>query len=187
MPIGRHEPGQAKGTDLKGAIAILVDEAATALEESFHDLTDEQFWGFPLEGRHNIVTMVEHCIDSLDLYGCEVQAGEPVLQHEERFDIWRYSPQDVREKMTDLPGVPQTLGRLRTVAATAKKILAEQTSESLLAGRPGSWWTDEFGKTAADAYMRMTMHFMAHVRQIWLMRGLMGLTDKDGWPEQHWA
>ena len=29
-------------------------------------------------------------------------------------------------------------------------------------------------------------HTMAHVRQIWLMRGAMGLTDKDGWPVQHW-
>lgn len=187
MTIGRHKPKLAEKTDLKGAIAILIDEAATALEESFHDLTDEQFWSFPLAGRHNIVTIVEHCIDSLDVYGCEVQAGEGVLAHEERFDIWHHSPEDVREKMTDLPSVEAVLERLRTVAAAAGKILAEQTAESLSAGRPGTWWTDEFGKTAADAYMRVTMHFMAHVRQIWLMRGLMGLTDKDGWPEQHWA
>ena len=185
--IGRHKPKLAEKTDLKGAIAILIDEAATALEESFHDLTDEQFWSFSIEGRHNIVTIVEHCIDSLDVYGCEVQAGEGVLAHEERFDIWHHSPEDVREKMTDLPSVEAVLERLRTVAAAAGKILAEQTAESLSAGRPGTWWTDEFGKTAADAYMRVTMHFMAHVRQIWLMRGVMGLTDKAGWPEQHWA
>ncbi len=187
MTIGRHEPGQAKGTDLKGAIVILLDEALTALEESFHDLTDEQFWAFPIEGRHNIVTIVEHCIDSLDLYGCEVQAGEPVLQHEERFDIWNHSPEQLRDKMADLPGVADVVERLRAIAATARKILDGQEAGVLQSLRPGTWWADQAERTCLDAYMRVTMHVMSHVRQIWLMRGAMGLTDKDGWPEQHWA
>ena len=43
MVIGRLQPGQAKNTDLKGAIAIGLDEALTALEESFFDLTDERY------------------------------------------------------------------------------------------------------------------------------------------------
>ena len=187
MTIGRHKPKLAEKTDFKGAIGIVLDEALTALDESIHDLTDEQFWSFPLEGRHNIVTMVEHCIDSVDLYACEVQTGKGVLGHEDRFDIWHHSPDELRGKMTDLPTVSAVLERLRTVAAAANGILEAQDQESLPATRPGTWWTDEFGKTAADAYMRLTMHLMAHVRQIWLMRGVMGLTDTDGWPEQHWA
>ena len=27
---------------------------------------------------------------------------------------------------------------------------------------------------------------MAHIRQIWFLRGAMGLTGKDGWPRQHY-
>ena len=38
-----------------------------------------------------------------------------------------------------------------------------------------------------DACLRATWHVMTHVRQIWLLRGVLGLTDAGGWPEQHWA
>ena len=43
MGIGRFEPREAKQTDLKQALAIGLDEAFTAPEESFRGLTDEQF------------------------------------------------------------------------------------------------------------------------------------------------
>jgi hypothetical protein len=39
----------------------------------------------------------------------------------------------------------------------------------------------------SDAYMRTICHTMAHVRQIWLLRGALGLTDGKSWPRQHWA
>ena len=185
--IGKHEPGQAKGTDLKGAIVIVLDEALTSLEESFHDLTDEQFWAFPIEGRHNIVTIVEHLLETLDFYACEAQTDEGIVEHEDRYDIWHHSPEDVRDNMADLPGVAEVAERLRTVAAAARKILDGQETGVLQSLRPGTWWADKADRTCLDAYMRVTMHVMAHVRQIWLMRGAMGLTDKDGWPEQHWA
>jgi hypothetical protein len=31
------------------------------------------------------------------------------------------------------------------------------------------------------------MNTAAHVRQIWLLRGALGLTDGKAWPQQHWA
>lgn len=39
----------------------------------------------------------------------------------------------------------------------------------------------------ANAYIRTIMHTMAHVRQIRMLRGVMGLTGEQGWPLQHWA
>jgi len=42
-------------------------------------------------------------------------------------------------------------------------------------------------KAASDPYMRTIFHTMAHVRQIWLLRGALGLTDGKPWPQQHWA
>ena len=108
MSTDRTEPRQARGINLKEALAIGLDEAFSALSESLHGLTDEQLWAFPLEDRHNIVTLSEHCLQCLDLYGCEVHGQDLTFKAEERFDIW-------------------------------------------------------------------------------LLRGLLGLSDKTGWPEQHWA
>ena len=188
MVVGKFEPEQAKDTTLKKAIAIGLDEALTALEESFHDLTDEQFWGFALEGRHNIITIVEHCLDAMDLYACEVQVGRQVLEHEKRFDIWNFSPEQVRDRMKDLPPASRALDRLRTLRRAVMGNLESASEQELLEPRVrDNWFWEESKKTSADAYMRTIMHTMAHVRQIWLMRGAMGLTDKDGWPEQHWA
>ena len=40
-----------------------------------------------------------------------------------------------------------------------------------------SWWFEEQpSKVRADAFMRAIFHTLAHVRQIWYLRGLLGLT-----------
>ena len=188
MVIGKHDPKEAKDTTFKDAIAIGLDECFTALDEAFGDLTDEQFWGFPLAGRHNIVTLVEHCLDCLDLYGCEVQVGKRALSHETRFDIWNFSPEQVRDRMTDLPTAAAVRARLAALQQAVTANLDAASQEDLSGPRVrDAWWWEEFQKTSADAYMRAVMHTTTHVRQIGLLRGLTGLTDKAAWPEQHWA
>jgi len=187
MAIGEHSPRCATGTDLKKAIFIGLDEAITALEESFYNLTDEQAWGFAFEDRHNITTIVMHCQENLDQYACEFQMGKMVLAHEERFDMWAHGPAEVREAMTDLPTAAMMRERLHALRDAAIAALESASEDELLGPRHClPWWT-EHNNSAADAYMRTIMHTMAHVRQIWLMRGAMGLADTDGWPEQHWA
>ena len=188
MVIGKLDPGQARHTTLKKAVEIGLDEAFTALEESFHDLSDEQVWSFPLPGRHNICTIVMHLQANLDEYTCRTQTGRHRLEHEERFDVWQFGPEELRAKMHDLPTVEQMLRRHRTLREAAMAGLAAASEEDLLGPRvTDTYWWQQQKRTSADAYMRTVFHTMAHVRQIWLMRGAMGLTDKDGWPEQHWA
>ena len=188
MVIGRLQPGQAKNTDLKGAIAIGLDEALTALEESFFDLTDEQVSKRAFPGRHNITTIVMHLLENLDTYACKFQAGRLTLEHEERFDVWQFSPDDLQDAQDGLPSVATMLARLRSLRAASTAALESATEDDLRGPRCAEdRWTDQQGRTSADAYMRTIWHTMAHVRQIWLMRGAMGLTDQDGWPEQHWA
>ncbi len=41
-------------------------------------------------------------------------------------------------------------------------------------------------KRKADFYIRTIHHTMAHIRQIWLLRGALGLVDGKSWPRQHW-
>ncbi|MHC4984730.1 MAG: hypothetical protein ACYTFO_01105 [Planctomycetota bacterium] len=187
MGIGNDYCDQARQTDLKRAIFIGLDEAMTALEESFYDLTDEQVWGFAFEGRHNITAIVMHCQKNLDEYACKFQTGKTVLDHEDRFDLWVHGPAEVRADMTGLPTAAIMRDRLHTLREAAMAGLELAGAEDLLGPRHcrGQWV--EQGKTAADAYMRTIMHTMSHVRQVWLMRGAMGLADTDGWPEQHWA
>jgi hypothetical protein len=66
-------------------------------------------------------------------------------------------------------------------------VLVRSGEQDLLSPRPGVEWFTRFNRTAADAYMRTIMHTMAHVRQIWYLRGVMGISDKNGFPHQHWA
>ena len=188
MVQGKEEPRMAEHADLKKAIAIGLDEAITALEESICTLTDEQFWAFPLERRHNIVTLAEHCLQCLDLYGCEVHSRPLSFKPEERFDIWNFSPEQLRPQMHDLPSVATECERLAAVRSAVLATLEEATPDDLARPYPKSWWFEENPtRVRADAYLRATCHTIAHVRQIWMLRGAMGLTDEDGWPVQHWA
>ncbi len=187
MVIGAHRPKQACNTDLRASITIGLDEALTALEESISGLTDEQFWAFPIEHRYNIVTLVEHSIQCLDLYACEIQGAHLTFEPEERFDIWHFSPEQVRPKMKDLPTVEAERERIAQLRCAVTDVLDGMPDDDLRKS-PQNWWSeDHSGRTRADAYMRCIWHTMGHVRQIWFLRGLLRLSDNQGWPHQHWA
>jgi len=188
MVVGRFEPKAAKVGSLKDSLAVGLDEALTALEESFHDLTDEQVRARPCAERHAITTMVMHVHQNADVHTCQLQTGKLTLDHDGRFDIWRRPEAERPDRQEGLPTVAEMLERHRALAAAAKAGLEAATDADLLGPRmaAGTDWVDEHGRNSADAYARVIWHTMAHVRQIWLIRGIMGLTDKDGWPEQHY-
>lgn len=178
---------EACGTDHGDAVRIALDEVLTALEECLAGLTDEQVWAFPLPGRHCIASIVMHCQENLDVYACLCQTGVACLEHDPRFDLWRWPEDQVPGPMPDMPGAAMLVERAKAIRAAAMPGIEAATSGEL-AGRRHcpDWWVAR-GKNAADAYLRTIHHTQAHVRQIWLMRGAMGLTDTDGWAEQHWA
>jgi hypothetical protein len=60
VAIGRHDPKTAHDADVRQAIAVGLNEALTALEESFYDLRDEQLHSFPVPGRNNIMRTIYH-------------------------------------------------------------------------------------------------------------------------------
>ncbi len=185
------EPGSetrlAVNTTLKGAITIGLDECMTALDESLQNMSDEQVWSYPLPDRHNVTTLVMHCQQNLDMHACFFQGGQWALAHEDRFNVWARPMEEVRAQMTDMPTVAQMRQRLQALRAAIVHVLEQSSEQDLLGPRPGVEWFTRFNRTAADAYMRTIMHTMAHVRQIWYLRGVMGLSDKDGFPYQHWA
>ena len=183
--IGRHECGEATTSDLKEALAIGLDEALTALEESIRDLTDEQFRSFPIPARNNIAWIVMHCLQNLDTYANSFQTKESSFTHDRRWDLWDCRPDERPRPEDAFPSQQEALDLLRRTGATARLGLNSASRDDLLGRRHAhEWWGR---KTSADAYLRTISHTQAHVRQIWLLRGALGLTDGKNWPQQHWA
>jgi hypothetical protein len=190
MSIGSTRVQLAQGTDLLGAIRIGLDEAFTALEESFCDLDDEQVADFPVTGRNNIAWIVMHCLQNFDHYANTAPTNDRpmparALKHDDRYNLWG-APDDQRPKPgDDFPSVRQMLDQLNAVRTSAFAILAERGQANLT--RPtGSDPADRH--IVADSYMRTIMHTMSHTRQIWALRGVMGAVDRNkAFPRQHWA
>jgi len=183
VAIGKHECKTAGNTDLKRALEIGLDEAFIALEESFCDLTDEQVASFPIEGRNNVAWIVMHCLDNLDEYSVSCAAGKRAYPHEWRWDLWECKPEERPKPGDEFPGVAEMLERLNKVRDAAAAAIAPATETFLL---------ENLGRhprkpLRSDFYVRTIFHTMAHVRQIWLLRGALGLVDGQSWPRQHWA
>ena len=177
-------PEATAGTHVKAVIITGLDKSLAALEDSFVGLADEQFWAFPLPRRNNIVTLVEHCIQILDMYACELQGEALTFEPEKRFDTFHFSPQDLRPLMHDLPTVELERRRIAQLRQHITAGLQCVIDADLIRPRRGCWWFDENpGRVRSDAYMDCVWHTTAHVRQIWLMRGLMGVRDDQGWPQ----
>ena len=180
----------AKGTDLKQAIAIGFDECLTALTESFYDLDDERAWAFPLPGRNNIAWIVMHSLMNLDEYGPYTLGyltyGGDGDHRRWAIDWRKYGGQFETSSSPAKPGdsfptVQQMLQTHQKVRVLLDEVLGGLTSEDLL--RPiRDWWPH-----AADSCMRTIWHTAAHVRQIWLLRGMLGWAEGQSWPDQHWA
>ena len=182
MVIGRHECRAARNTNLKQAIAIGLDEALTALEESFHDLTDEQLRAFPIDGRNCIAWGIMHTLQNLDEYTNLSRAGQPIFKHDDRWDLWGCSDERRPKPGDAFPSQTEMMEWLRSLRQLAECAL-ERATQADLTAKPDEHWRGNL----ADMYMRTIYHTMAHVRQIWLLRGALRLTDGTSWPRQHWA
>jgi len=187
--LEKPEIKAAKGTHLKEAIAIGLDESFTSLRESFHDLSDEQVRAFPLAGRKNIAWIVMHSLMNLDMYGpytLRYLTYESQGDHRRWCIDWRqygsrFSMEAEPAPGDNFPPVRQMLNYLETIQAHTVDVLDGLTSEDLL--RPvRDWW-----ECASDSCMRTIRHTMAHVRQIWLLRGALGWREGQSWPHQHWC
>jgi hypothetical protein len=189
MAIGRHQPETAHVTGLRSAIHIALDEALIALEESVQGLTDVQMWAAPLAGRPSIGRRLAHCLENLGGYACMLHTGANPFEGLLSFNLEELA--DLDQPVGEQPRREELMGLLRAIRAVAVPMLKAATDAELLTAptHPGPWWDwwRSGGRTRADAYLRTICHTMGHVRQIWLMRGALGLTDAQGWPEQHYV
>jgi len=171
----------ANNTDLKQAILIGLDETLIALEESFSELTKDQVHKFPIPGENNIAWIVMHCLDNLDDCAIDAQIGERLYPSEWRWDLWECSP-DERPKPGDhFPTPPEMLERLWAIREISMSILNNYNEQIMT--EPFNIYPEKSNR--ADLYMRTIWHTNSHIRQIWFLRGALGI--KTASPQQHWA
>ena len=184
--IGEHKPQSARGSNPKSAVAALLDETLTALEESCYDLTDEEAAAFPIAGRNNIAWIVMHTLQNLDTYTNWFPTGKGTFAHDERWDLWQCSEEEKPKPGDAFPTVKAMLDILKRLRENAMRALDGMREGDLLElPRHGAdFWK---GRNQLDAYVRPMGNAHPHIRQIWLLRGALRLTDGKSWPQQHWA
>ena len=122
-----------------------------------------------------------HCVQNLDEYACYAQTGKPAVGNTE--DRWGWRSPHVQPGES-FPSQAELVAMLAAIRDVAMPAIEAATDDELL--RPRAFWTDK-SAYPTDKYMRTICHTMSHVRQIWLLRGALGLTDGKAFPRQHWA
>ncbi len=177
-----YERRLASNSDFKEVIRIGLDEAFTALEESLHDLDDKNAQAFPVHGQPNIAAIVAHLLQNANTFALEAQGVERIFKREDRWSFYHLAPGQMPKPGDAFPRLDELKEILQ---GTQRKVFEhlDQTSEKdLLRPRAPKEWNQT--GNSSDMYVRVIKHYMAHLRQIWLLRGHMGLTY---WPAQHWA
>lgn len=176
----------ARGMDFAKSLRMSLDEVHLALTEAYADLTDEQFHAHVIAGRHNIVTIVMHLLQQLDEFNVLLQERSGVrtalgwrhFEHEERFRVGGKSFEEVSQADQPLPSVADVRAIHEALTTSVLRNLGALSSAELMA--PDQHWPH-----LADRFFRALWHTQCHVRQIWLLRGALGLTAP--FPAQHYA
>jgi hypothetical protein len=182
LTLSSQECKEASNADLKQAIFIGLDESFTSLEECIRDLSDTQVWAFPIPGENNIAWIVMHCLDNLDDCANDHPTGHRVMPYEWRWDLWDCKPEERPKPGDPFPSRNEMLDlllRIQTAAFAALEKLDEPALTQPSIPNPTK-------HSLADFYLRTIYHTQCHIRQIWLLRGALGLASGP-WPEQHWA
>jgi len=183
MAIGKHQCRNAWNLGYKGWIEVGIDEALTALEESFYDLNGQQMQAFAIPGRNNVAWMVMHCLQNLDEY-TNLESQATIFEHERRWNLWNCQPEERPNAGDSFPTCAQMKHWLAELRARVEGTLAKVDEVFLRESVPAEW---RWPGNRADFLKRTIYHTHAHVRQIWLLRGALGLTDGKSWPQQHYA
>ncbi len=181
------ESRRARDTNLKLAMFMDVDEVLIALREAYADLTNEQFQAYPVSGRHNIATLVVHCLQQADEFngylqrhrGIKVRYEWQFMKHEIRFHLWEVPAELLPKPGDKFPSVKKVLGHLDEIHQAILVNMEALAEEDFVKTPVGQW------PRLCDPFFRMSHHFNAHTRQIWLLRGHLGLVSP--WPGQHYA
>jgi hypothetical protein len=185
MPIPKSR--QASDMDLKTSMLMGIDECHIAFKEAYSDLADDQFHSYSIEGRHNIATIVVHCLQQHDEFngnlqerrGIPAKFGWQSIEHEERFLLWGVPVDKLPKPGDDFPEVARVLAAHNELHSHIVENMTALSEDDFVSTSVGQW------PRLCDMFFRGTYHVNAHIRQIWLLRGAMGVLAR--FPEQHYA
>jgi hypothetical protein len=117
MTIPDHQ--FARDTDLLKSMRMGIDECLLALREAYADLTDADFWCYSLPDRHNIVTLVMHCLQQHDDFNGNLQYRRG---NKGVYDDWHFTPREERFNLWGVPSerLPKPGDTFPSVATTLK-------------------------------------------------------------------
>ncbi|MFW6302989.1 MAG: hypothetical protein ACOC2L_00075, partial [Candidatus Sumerlaeota bacterium] len=127
-----------------------------------------------------IAWITMHVLQHFDQYAVTFQCGSSAVDSAKFWVI--NTPPAVAEK--SYPGRKEIFDTYQPVRAAAIDALVSASNEDLMGKRCAP---EEWPGNAVDAYVRAIYHTTMHLRQIWAVRGRMGLTCKDTMPHQLWA
>jgi hypothetical protein len=185
MPI--PEDRLARNMDLKKSMLMGIDECHIALRESYADLSDEAFRRFPLEHHNNIATIVMHCLQQHDDFNGNLQHKRGLkarhewhfLKHEERFGLWGLPEEKLPKPGDQFPSLAEAIRQHEEIHANIIRNISALSEEDFTSSGVGPW------PRLCDIFFRAIYHTNSHIRQIWFLRGVMGI--ESAWPTQHYA
>lgn len=166
----------------KEILLFQIRECRNELLNAIAGLSQEQLAARPMEGRRPTGWIVCHCLWSADFFLHNNLAGAHLLGAGSAWPaLAAYGKQYITpdEPAPDFSLLPEMIREVLNKCAG----LVEELGEPAL-DRPGPHWhwpNNRFESVSGNC-LRIVNHVNSHARQIWMLRGLMGV--KSHYPEQ---
>jgi hypothetical protein len=186
--MGRAVAEGAKGVTLHKSMLMGMDECLIALGESLGGLTDEQFQRFALTDHMNIATLAMHCLQQVDQFNAELQQRRGIrgpmrewhfMMPEERFGLWGLPREKLPKAGQAFPPVAEVVRLHQVLHQRVIENMQAMSEEQFVSRGVQPHWP-----RLSDLFFRATYHINSHIRQIWFLRGVMGV--QTVWPVQHY-
>lgn len=179
--------GLANDMTVQKSMRYGLDECLTAMHEAVSDLTSEEFHSFPKGYDLNIVVHTMHCLQQVDDFNGNLQEilnrvlpyGWRHMEPESRYNLWGISREEWPKPGDTFPSVGEAVTFLDILHADLMKNI-EDIDEDAFINRPAGKWP-----RMCDMFFRAIYHLNSHIREIWMIRGILGVTKR--WPVQHYA
>jgi len=146
-------------------------EMATALT----GLTQDQLQTCPTGQNLHIAWMAQHCCANVDIWLHRAITGNFAISHSDRFINWPPPPPGESEPFPDAQTLLDRWMRVSEAAISAIESLDEEDLH-----KPGQTINQE---PLVESCLRAINHQNAHLRQIWMILGHLGLSE-ERWPAQ---
>jgi len=164
----------------KEILIFQLREARNEFLNALDDLTQEQLVARPIPERNNIGWIVCHCLHNFDFFLQQRQTNKSLMTKDGKYGklaVYGWKPPAEDNPPPDFTGLSSALDEVFGACIDIIAGLEEEALDNL----PPYWHHKNFESTAGNC-VRVINHSNTHLRQIWLLRGVLG--DKDHWPGQ---